>query len=316
MLRYLVTGGAGFIGSHVVEALLKKGKQVRVLDNFSTGKREHLSGVSRHIELLEGDVRDPAACRQAVKHVDAVIHLAALHEVPRSVEDPMETHEVNVTGTLNILLAARDAEAGKLVLSSSSAVYGDSPVMPRSESTPVAPTSSPYAVTKLAGEYYCQLFSHLYKLETVVLRYFNVYGPRQDASSAYAAVIPKFVAALEAGVSPTIYGDGEQSRDFLHISDCVAATLAACDTPGLLGSVFNIGTGRRTTVNELCATLQRILGTALPPSYEPPRPGDVPHDVAAIDLARHVLLYEPRVDLYHGLQDVLGRGSLPLGHPA
>ena len=218
--------------------------------------------------------------------VQVVIHLAAVHEVPRSVENPIEFHDVNVSGTLNVLWAARSAGVKRLVFSSSSAVYGDNPANPRTESTMLAPTSSPYSVSKLAGEYYCQLFSHLYQLETVALRYFNVYGPRQDASSPYAAVIPKFVDVLRARTVPTIYGDGEQSRDFLHIRDCVAATLAACEAPGVSGRIFNVGTGRRTTINELCAVLQSLLGTNLPPQYEPVRPGDIEHDLADIEQAR------------------------------
>lgn len=305
MTRYLVTGGAGFIGSHMVEALLRRGKEVRILDNFSTGKRHHLSAVRNDVEVREGDVRDPAHCREAVKDVDAVIHLAALHEVALSVENPVDTHDVNVTGTFNVLWAARNAGVKRVVFSSSSAVYGESPINPRSETMTPCPTSSPYAVSKLAGEYYCRLFAHLYKLEAVALRYFNVYGPRQDAASPYAAVIPKFVDALRSNTRPTIYGDGEQSRDFLHIADCAAATLAASEMPGISGEVINIGTGRRTTINELCSTLQALLGTNLPPRYEPVRAGDVAHDLADIDLASRVLLYKPAIDLRQGLGTLL-----------
>ena len=304
--HYLVTGGAGFIGSHMVDALVTKGKRVRVLDNFSSGKLGNLSMVSGQIELIEGDVRDETICRQAMGGVEAVIHLAALHEVVRTVECPMETHEVNVTGTLNLLLAARDAGVRRFVLASSSAVYGDHPVIPRTESLQPPPISSPYAVSKLAGEYYCQLFSSLYHLETVCLRFFNVYGPRQDAGSAYAAVIPKFIFALLAGTPPTIYGDGEQSRDFTFIGDCVAATLAASEAPGLSGTVLNIGTGQRTTVNQLCAITQQALGTTLCASYEPPQPGDVLHDQADIDRAKTLLQYRPHYDLLGGLQETIG----------
>jgi len=306
MARYLVTGGAGFIGSHVVESLVEQGRDVRVLDNFSAGKAEHLEAVRGRIDVRKGDVRDIVRCREVMDGVQVVIHLAAVHEVPRSVENPMETHDVNVSGTLNVLWAAHNAGVKRLILSSSSAVYGDSPVNPRTETSTLVPTSSPYAVSKLAAEYYCQLFSQLYQLETVALRYFNVYGPRQDASSPYAAVIPKFVDGLRAQTAPTIYGDGEQSRDFLHIRDCVAATLAACEAPGVSGRVFNIGTGRRTTVNELCAVLQNLLGTDLQPQYEPVRPGDIEHDLADIDQARRHLFYEPRVDLRHGLTTLIG----------
>jgi nucleoside-diphosphate-sugar epimerase len=305
MSRYLVTGGAGFIGSHMVDALVTKGKRVRVLDNFSTGKRRNLSTVSRQIELIEGDVRDEAICRQAMGGVEAVIHLAALHEVVRTVECPMETHEVNVTGTLNLLIAARDAGVKRFVFASSSAVYGDNPVIPRTESLQPSPISSPYAVSKLAGEHYCQLFSSLYGLETVCLRFFNVYGPRQDAGSAYAAVIPKFIFALLAGTPPTIFGDGEQSRDFTFIGDCVAATLAASEAPGLSGTVLNIGTGKRTTVNQLCAVTQQALRTDLSATYDAPQPGDVLHDQADIERAKTLLRYQPHYDLLGGLQETI-----------
>jgi len=306
MSRYLVTGGAGFIGSHMVDALVTKGKRVRVLDNFSTGKRGNLSTVSGQIELIDGDVRNEAICRQAMGGVEAVIHLAALHEVVRTVQCPMETHEVNVTGTLNLLLAARDAGVRRFVFASSSAVYGDNPVIPRTESLQPSPISSPYAVSKLAGEHYCQLFSSLYGLETVCLRFFNVYGPRQDAGSAYAAVIPKFIFALLAGTPPTIYGDGEQSRDFTFIGDCVAATLAASEAPGLSGTVLNIGTGQRTTVNQLCAVTQQALRTDLSATYDAPQPGDVLHDQADIERAKTLLRYQPHYDLLGGLQETIG----------
>ncbi|WP_447973181.1 SDR family oxidoreductase [Nitrospira sp. Kam-Ns4a] len=311
MARYLVTGGAGFIGSHMVEGLLQRGHRVRVLDNFVSGRREHLAAVADRVEVIEGDVRDAKLCRDAVAGVEVVIHLAALHEVPRSVEDPMDTHEVNVTGTLNLLVAARDARVARFVLASSSAVYGASPVVPRSEDLPPDADSSPYAVSKLAGEQYCRLFASLYGLQTVALRYFNVYGSRQSADSAYAAVIPKFAAALLSGSAPTIYGDGEQTRDFLHVADCVAATLAACERPGLAGQVINIGTGWRTSVNELYAVMQRVLNVTHPPRYAPPLPGDVRHDQADIGKAARLLGYEPQVELARGLRDLLA--TLPWG---
>ena len=305
MIRYLVTGGAGFIGSHVVETLLNNGKQVRILDNFFTGKRENLEAVRSDVELIEGDVRDAALCQEAAGGVEAVIHLAALHEVVRSVECPMETHEVNVTGTLNLLLAARETGVKKFVFASSSAVYGESPVVPRVESTVTSPSSSPYAVSKQIGEHYCLLFSTLYGLETVCLRFFNVYGPRQDAASTYAAVIPKFISLLLAQTAPTIYGDGEQSRDFTFIADCVSPILATCETPGLPGTVFNIGTGQRTTVNELCAMIQKMLHTDFSPNYGPPQPGDLPHDQADIEKAKRFLSYRPLYDLARGLQETI-----------
>ena len=305
MARYLVTGGAGFIGSHVVETLLKRGKRIRVLDNFFTGKRENLETMRGDVELIEGDVRDSALCREVMNGVEAVIHLAALHEVVRSVECPMETHEVNVTGTLNLLMSAREAGVKKFVFASSSAVYGENPANPRTESMRPAPTSSPYAVSKLAGEHYCQMFRSLYGLDTVCLRFFNVYGPRQDAASTYAAVIPKFISLLLAGTAPTIYGDGEQSRDFTFIMDCVSAVLAACEVPGLSGMVLNVGTGHRTTVNQLCAMLQTVLHTDLIPTYAPPQPGDLPHDQADIEQANRFLSYRPQYDLARGLQETI-----------
>jgi nucleoside-diphosphate-sugar epimerase len=289
----------------MVEALLRQGKRIRVLDNFVAGKRENLATVRGDIELIEGDVRDVLLCQDVMADVEAVIHLAALHEVVRSVECPMETHDVNVTGTLNLLLAARDAGVNRFVFASSSAVYGDNPVVPRVESMLPSPISSPYAVSKLTGEHYCQLFSCLYGLETVCLRFFNVYGPRQDSASAYAAVIPKFISALLAETAPTIYGHGEQSRDFTFVADCVSATLAACETPGLSGTVLNIGTGQCTTVNQLCALLQKALYTHFSPQYEPLQPGDLPHDQADIGKARSLLRYRPQYDLFHGLQETI-----------
>ncbi len=305
MKQYLVTGGAGFIGSYVVEALVRSGERVRVLDNFFTGKRENLDTVRGAVELIEGDARDSALCQEVMEGVEAVIHLAALHEVVRSVECPMETHEVNVTGTLNLLVAARGAGAKKFVFASSSAVYGENPVIPRTESMLPSPISSPYAVSKLTGEHYCQMFWSLYGLDTVCLRFFNVYGPRQDATSTYAAVIPQFISLLLAETAPTIYGDGEQSRDFTFISDCVSAVLAACGFSGLSGMVFNVGSGHRTTVNQLCAILQTLLHTDLSPIYASPQPGDLPHDQADIEQAKRVLSYCPQCDLARGLHETI-----------
>ena len=301
MASYLVTGGAGFIGSHLVDTLVERGDRVRVLDNFSTGKRKNLRPVIEQVELIEGDTRDLALCCKATEGVEFVFHLAALHEVVRSVEEPLETHQINATGTMNILLAARDAHVKRLVFASSSAIYGDSPILPRAEKSSPLPFSSPYSASKLIGEFYCRLFSGLYSLETVCLRFFNVYGPRQDSASQYAGVIPKFISALRSGTAPVIFGDGEQSRDFIFIADCIEAVLRACYTLGISGSVLNVGTGRRTTVNQLCHLLQRILGTNFVPRIEAPRPGDIRHDYAEIEMARQALGYEPRWDMYHGL---------------
>jgi nucleoside-diphosphate-sugar epimerase len=313
MALYLVTGGAGFIGSHMVEALIKKGEQVRVFDNFSTGKRENLSAVGYQIEIIEGDIRNTNLCQQVMKGVKYVIHLAALHEVPRSVEQPLETHEINVTGILNLLLAARNAGVKRFVYASSSAVYGDNPLLPRSEDMIPLPISSPYASSKLAGEYYCQLFSHIYDLETVSLRYFNVYGPRQDSASQYAGVIPKFISALLNDTNPTIYGDGEQSRDFIYIDDCVAATLMASRAYSLSGIVLNIGSGKRTTVNQLCTLLQEILHQKIQPRFGPPQSGDIRHDYADISKSERLLSFEPIWGIQQGLEKTvewyLGRMS-------
>lgn len=303
MAFYLVTGGAGFIGSHTAEALVKTGQRVRIFDNLSTGKKENLSEIVDRIEFVQGDVRDSFLCRKVMEGVEYVIHLAALHEVPRSVAQPMETHEVNITGILNLLLAAQEKGVKRFVYASSSAVYGDSPILPRSEDTIPLPISSPYAVSKLTGEYYCRLFSRLYGLETVSLRYFNMYGPRQDSASDYAGVIPKFIAALMAGVPPTIYGDGEQSRDFTYVSDCVTATLHACLTPQLSGQVLNIGTGQVTTVNQLCSVLQKLLLRNIPPRFAPPQPGDIRYDYADIDKARRLLSYQPAWTIDRGLRE-------------
>ena len=305
MAHYLVTGGAGFIGSHVVESLTRKGGLIAVFDNFSTGKRENLPDAGNQLEIIEGDIRDLASCRKAMEKAEFVIHLAALHEVPRSVEKPIETHDINVTGILNLLVAARDAGVKRFVYASSSAVYGDSPGLPRSEDMTLIPTSSPYATSKLAGELYCRLFSSLYGLETVSLRYFNVYGPRQDAASQYAGVIPKFVSALLAGVPPTIYDDGEQTRDFLYVADCARATIAACDEPGISGSVMNIGTGHRISVNNLCAYIQRILRRDIPPKYGPRQPGDIKHDYADIGRAAKLLSYSPAWGMDDGLRETV-----------
>ncbi len=305
MPSYLVTGGAGFIGSHIVEALVKEGERVRVFDNFSTGKAENLSAFAHGIELINGDVRNSVLCRRAMEDVEYVIHLAALHEVPRSVEKPLETHEINVTGILNLLLSAREAGIKRFVFSSSSAVYGDHPVLPRSEEMIPSPTSSPYATSKLLGEHYCRLFSHLYGLETVCLRFFNIYGPRQDSASDYAGVIPKFISALLSHTPPTIYGDGEQTRDFTYVADCVAATLAACHASGLHGIPLNIGAGRQTSVNQLYHLLQEMLNQMIPAVYGPPQAGDIKHDRANVEKARQFLAFEPKWDIRRGLMETI-----------
>jgi UDP-glucose 4-epimerase len=304
MAIYLVTGGAGFIGSHLVAALVARGERVRVLDNFSTGKRENLAPVIKETELFEGDVADPETVARAMEGVYVVFHQAALPSVIRSVADPLGTHRANTMGTLQVLLAARDVGVRRVVYASSSSVYGDTPTLPKREDMPPCP-KSPYAATKLAGEGYCQAFTAAYGLETVVLRYFNVFGPRQDPTSEYAAVIPKFVTAMLAGQAPTIYGDGQQTRDFTYISNVVQANLLAATVPEANGSVFNIACGKRVSLLELVAILNRICGTHLTPRNVAPRPGDIRHSLADIGQAQKALGYEIGVTLEEGLRQVV-----------
>lgn len=307
--RILITGGGGFIGSHLTEELVEKGLEVRVLDNFSTGKRENLEGLGdgrfspgKDFELIEGDIRDYDTVEKAVSGVDAVLHQAALGSVPRSVEDPMTTQLVNADGTLNIFLAARNEGVPRVVYASSSAVYGDSPEMPRREGSEGFPLS-PYALTKVINESYGRLFKELYGLETIGLRYFNIYGPRQDPASRYAAVIPLFVKALLSGDSPVIFGDGEQSRDFTYVKDVVKANVMALEAPsGAAGSAYNVGMGANWTILELLAILQDLLGTEIAPRHDPPRPGDVKHSSADTALTARKLGFSAGHDLREGLQ--------------
>jgi nucleoside-diphosphate-sugar epimerase len=300
MERYLVTGGAGFIGSHIAERLAQSGYAVRVLDNFITGREENLAPFQEGIELLRGDIRELNVCQMAVKDVDYVLHQAALPSVPRSIEDPLLTNSINIEGTLNMLIASRDEGVKRFVYASSSSVYGDDPNLPKKEGAE-GNQISPYAVSKLVGEKYCQVFSHVYGLSTVCLRYFNIFGPRQDPHSLYAAVIPKFITRLLNGEAPVVYGDGEQSRDFTYVSNVVDANLDAARAPGLSGAVFNIGCGSRITINALVAILLEIMKTDLGPSYEKERPGDVRHSFADITLAEKALRYNPQVQIEEGL---------------
>jgi len=303
MSFYLVTGGAGFIGSNIVEELLKRGEKVRILDNFSTGKRENVLQFLDKVELVEGDIRSYHIVRAAVEGVDFILHQAALPSVPRSINDPLTTNEVNVVGTLNILNAAKDVGAKRIVYASSSSIYGDLETMPKTEDMLPKPLS-PYAVSKLAGEKYCQVFTRLYGLETVALRYFNVFGPHQDPSSQYSAVIPKFIKMIQNGQSPMVYGDGEQSRDFTFVQNVVHANLLACEEglENLSGEVFNIAYGKRVTINHLVKHLNTILQTDVKPIYADPRPGDVKHSLANIGKARQFLGYEPEIDFEEGLR--------------
>ncbi len=301
MARYLVTGGAGFIGSHIVDELLRRGETVRVLDNLATGKRENLAHSLERIEFVEGDIRDLETCRRACDGVDFVLHQAALGSVPRSIDDPLTSHEVNVTGTVKMLLSARDAGVRRFVYAASSSTYGDHPGLPKVEER-IGQPLSPYAVTKYADELYARVFGRCYGLETVGLRYFNVFGPRQDPYSQYAAVIPLFVSALLRGEAPTINGDGEQTRDFTFVANAVAANLLACSAPAAAGEVFNIACGERTSLNHVYARLQQLLGTSIPAVHGPPRPGDVRDSLADIGKARRLLGYEGSVRFDEGLQ--------------
>jgi nucleoside-diphosphate-sugar epimerase len=303
-MNVLVTGGAGFIGSHLAETLSRDGHSVRVLDNFATGKRENLADVGAEVELIEGDVRDLDTCRRACKDVSRVWHLAALGSVPRSVSDPLTTHDANLTGTLNMLLAARDAGVQRFVFASSSSVYGANPLLPREETQHPMPIS-PYANSKLAAETYVRMFAGLYDLETVALRYFNVYGPRQDPTSQYAAVVPKFLAALTSQTSPVIYGDGEQSREFTYVADCVQGNILAgtVEGDGIAGEHFNVAAGHPATVNRLLAAVQSALGTSIEADYQPERPGDVRYSDAIVAKASTRLGFRPRWKLEDGISE-------------
>jgi nucleoside-diphosphate-sugar epimerase len=301
-MAYLVTGGAGFIGSHIVEELVRRGEKVRVLDNFITGKRENFAGFLDLIELVEGDIRDLGTCRQALEGVDCVLHQAALPSVPRSIEDPLLTNEINVKGTLNMLVASYEARAKRFVFASSSSVYGDDPRLPKKEGREGKPLS-PYAVSKVVGEKYCQVFSDIYGLETISLRYFNIFGPRQDPFSQYAAAIPLFITKILANQSPHIFGDGEQSRDFTYVANVVEANLRAVEAPAeASGEVFNIACGEKITVNNLVRELNMLLGVFREPVYAEPRPGDIKHSFADISKARRVLGFDPGVNFKQGLK--------------
>lgn len=303
-LTYLVTGGAGFIGSHMVDALVEAGHTVRVVDNFLTGKRENLAHIKDRIDLREISITDLDALSDAMQGVDYVFHLAALASVPRSVNDPQANNENNITGTLNVLMAARDAGIKRVVYAGSSSVYGGVDGDFAVESMAPHPMS-PYAAAKLAGEYYCQSFTHVYGLETVTVRYFNVFGPRQDPTSTYAAVIPKFITLMLAGESPVVEGDGLQSRDFTYIANVVHGNLLACHTPGVAGEVFNIAVGGRTNLLDMIDLLNSELGAAIEPVFTDPRPGDIRHSRADIDKARQMLNYEPVVTFGQGLARTL-----------
>jgi UDP-glucose 4-epimerase len=297
----LVTGGAGFIGSHLVEALVRAGHQVRVLDNFSTGKVENLAAVADEIDLISGDVCHETTVAQAVAGCELVFHQAALASVPRSLEDPLATHAACATGTLVVLHEARKAGVRRVVYAASSSAYGNQP-QPQKRETDLPSPLSPYAAAKLAGEMYCAAFWHSYGLQTVALRYFNVFGPRQDPRGPYAAVIPLFILALLEGRAPVIYGDGRQTRDFAYVENVVQANLLAASVPHAAGQVFNVGSGTAISLLDLLAELNRILGTDIAPQFQPPRAGDVRDSLADITRAREVLGYRPAVSLAEGLR--------------
>jgi nucleoside-diphosphate-sugar epimerase len=299
----LVTGGAGFIGSHLTEALLREGHRVRVLDDFSTGKKENLIFDKEYpaLEMIEGDIRHLAVCQKAMKDIEYVFHQAALPSVQRSVEDPLGSNAVNAGGTLNILFSAREEAVKRVIYASSSSIYGDTPTLPKKEEMPPTPLS-PYALQKYIGEQYCRLFYELYSLETVSLRYFNIFGPKQDPNSIYSAVIPKFIDALLKSQPPIIFGDGEQSRDFTYIENVVQANLLAMSAKHLHGEAINIACAEKTSLNQLLNMLREILGSKLSPVYEEPRKGDVRYSLADIRKGKNILNYEPKVGITLGLK--------------
>jgi nucleoside-diphosphate-sugar epimerase len=298
--RALVTGGAGFIGSHLAERLCRDGYEVRVLDNLATGNRENIGHLGGQIEVIEGDITSYERVHSATRGCDLVFHEAALPSVPRSIQDPLTSHATNVTGTLNVLLAARDEEVRRVVFASSSSVYGPSAELPKHERMPARPIA-PYGVAKLAAEGYCRAFSEVYGLETVSLRYFNVFGPRQDPRSEYSAVIPRFITAMLEDRVPIIYGDGEQSRDFTYVQNVVEANLLAADAPGVAGEAFNVACSAAITLNSLLDVLGAIIGREVEAERTEARAGDLRHSLADIGRAREELGYEPSIELREGL---------------
>ena len=299
-MKYLVTGGAGFIGSNIARQLIENGETVRVLDDFSTGHRENLAAIADKIELIEGDIRDLPTTKEAVDGVDYVLHQAALASVPRSVKDPLSSNAVNVSGTLNLLEAAKNAGVKKFVMASSSSVYGESEELPKHEKMRPDPLS-PYAVTKLTNEYYLKVFWELHRFPTVALRYFNIFGPNQDPKSEYAAVIPKFITALLNGKQPVVFGDGEQSRDFTYIDNCVQANLLAATNDEIVGDAFNVAIGGQYTLNQTLDFLREIIGSDIQAKYDPPRDGDILHSYAATSKLEK-FGYKPTVDFKEGLR--------------
>jgi nucleoside-diphosphate-sugar epimerase len=300
-MRYVVTGGAGFIGSNTVDELVRRGESVVVLDDLSAGKEDNLADIRNKISFIKGSINDIEAIRRSMQEADYVIHLAARTSVPRSVKDPVETNRVNIDGTLNMLMAARDAKVKRVVLAASSSAYGETPTLPKIETMQPEPIS-PYGVTKYACELYAQVFGRVYGLQSVSLRYFNVFGPRQDPSSPYSGVLSKFCSAFLEGTDPVVFGDGEQTRDFTYIENVVQATLLACDAPAASGKVVNVGTGERISLNRTLELLREISGNALEAKYEPAREGDIRDSQADITLSRELLGYDPTVNFAEGLR--------------
>ena len=301
MALYVVTGGGGFIGSHIVEELLRRKQDVKVIDNFSTGKRENIREFERSVEIVEEDLAEVPDLARLVRGADYVIHQAAIPSVPKSIIDPLKSHHANVDATLRLLLACRDAGVRRVVYASSSSLYGDSPTLPKHEGMPPNPLS-PYGAQKLFGEMYCQVFTKAYGLETVSLRYFNVFGPRQDPASQYSGVLALFIPAVLKGRRPTIYGDGLQSRDFTYVENVVDANLLACTAPGVHGEVFNIACGDRITVNSMLQQINKITGNDIAPIYAEPRAGDIKHSQADVTKAKEKLNYKAQVSFEEGLR--------------
>ncbi len=301
MANYLVTGGAGFIGSNIVGTLLERGERVRMIDDFSTGKRENIAPYLRRIDFLEESLTDFDICLRAVDDIDYILHQAAIPSVPRSVDDPIRSNDANVTGTVNLLTAAKEKKIKRLIFAASSSAYGDVDVSPKVESLRPQP-KSPYGVSKLTGEYYCRAFYECYGLEAVSLRYFNVFGPNQDPTSQYSAVIPKFITAILKDEPPTIYGDGTQSRDFTYVENIIVGNLLACTAPKAPGEMVNLACGESINLLELVRIINEILGKDIEPVFGPPRPGDVKHSLADITKAKELLGYEPVVNFTEGLE--------------
>jgi nucleoside-diphosphate-sugar epimerase len=300
-MRYVVTGGAGFIGSNTVDELVRRGHSVVVIDDLSAGKEDNLADVRTKITFIKGSITDIETVRKAMHEAEYVLHLAARTSVPRSVKDPIETNKINIDGTLNVLVAARDAKVKRLVFAASSSAYGETPTLPKTEAMQPAPIS-PYGVTKFVGELYAQVFGRCYGMENVSLRYFNIFGPRQDPSSPYSGVLAKFCTAFLEDGQPIIFGDGEQTRDFTYVENAVQANLLACEAPNVSGKVFNVGTGSRSSLNQTVDLLRKISGKQLEVKYDPPREGDIRDSLADISQARQLLGYDPQVGFEEGLR--------------